>query len=95
MSTIILELNEKDMVIYPIPEFDSKKVIVILIEVLQFIQYHLTPILQWKLSSDYSFNLQVCDSGIVRIQINNEYVSFGSGAYLMIPYVNNSRYCWS
>ena len=46
MSTIILELNEKDMVIYPIPEFDSKKVIVILIEVLQFIQYHLTPLLQ-------------------------------------------------
>ena len=38
----------------------------------------------------FSFNLQVCDGGIVRIQRNNEYVSFGSGAYIFVPFLHNS-----
>jgi hypothetical protein len=89
MSTITLELNEKEMAIYPIPQFDSNG------NCYSYRSFTIHPrpfnsYITVKLSSDYSFNLQVCDSGIVRIQINNEYVSFGSGAYLMIPYVNNS-----
>jgi len=95
MSTIILE-REKDktdqylnFARYPIPEFDSNG------NCYSYRSFTINPIpfdsyITVKLSSDFFFNLQVCDSGIVRIQINNEYVSFGSGACLMVPYLNNS-----
>lgn len=77
------------MAVYPIPEFDSKG------NCYSYRSFTIHPIpfdsyITVKLSNDYLFNLQVCDSGIVGIQINNEYVSFGSGACIMVPYLNNS-----
>jgi|694.fasta_scaffold61203_4 hypothetical protein len=95
MSTITLEREKVrtdqylDLARYPIPEFDSNG------NCYSYRSFTINPIpfdsyITVKLSSDYSFHLQVCDSGIVRIQINNEYVSFGSGACIMIPYLHNS-----
>ena len=95
MSTIILE-REKirtdkylELASYPIPEFDSNG------NCYSYRSFTINPIpfdsyIMVKLSSDFFFYVQVCDGGIVRIQRNNEYVSFGSGACIMVPYLNNS-----
>ena len=44
-----------------------------------------------KFEDHFMFNIQVCDSGIARIQSNNQYASFGAwyGAHIIIPVAQN------
>ena len=74
--------------LYPIPAVDSNG------NCCTYRSFKINPIpfdgyITVKLGNDYMFNIQVC-GGISKILRNNDYASFGTGAYVMIPLDNNS-----